>query len=232
MNGMVSQAEAVEKSYDAIIIPGGGLEPDTNLPQPWVRARLDAALKLAPRTKYFVALSRGTTHRPPPLDSDGFPILESAASAKYLVENGLENRSRVLLDGWSLDTIGNAFFACRMMCEPIGLRKCLVITSEFHILRTRAVFEWVFGMSDVEFELDFLVTEDVGLDDAQSAARRRREKMSLDVLQAKTMKRVTTLAKVSEFLFEQHAAYNCSGVMSKEGKEGKDKEVDAMRSTY
>ena len=47
--------------YDAIIIPGGGLYEDGK-PRTFVQARLKKAWTLRHNTKYFILLSRGTTH--------------------------------------------------------------------------------------------------------------------------------------------------------------------------
>ena len=107
-------AEDGARRYDAVIIPGGGLSEGK--PLAWVAARLDAALLHAEETQYFLVLSRGTTHKPPPLDANGFPVDESAASARYLIERGIAP-SRVLLESWSLDTIGNAAFSRLMHAE-------------------------------------------------------------------------------------------------------------------
>ena len=104
-----------EGRHDAVIIPGGGLTDGR--PHPWVLARLDAALLHSADTDFFLVLSRGTTHKAPPLDAGGFPIDESAASAQYLIERGVDS-SRVLLESWSLDTIGNAAFARLMHSDP------------------------------------------------------------------------------------------------------------------
>lgn len=233
MGRLLTESEAMAKSYDAIIIPGGGLDPLTHLPQKWVLARLDVALKLSSRTKYFVALSRGTTHRPPPLDARGFPILESSASAKYLMEHGVDDPKRVLLDGWSLDTIGNAFFARCMICEPMRLKRCCIITSSFHMPRTRATFDWVFSLDGSQFDMDYCITPDVGLNDDQLNARTEKEKSSLITLQQKTIPRIDTLEKLSAFLFHEHGAYNAQAILTNAAES---KEIDprngAVRSTY
>ena len=91
--------------YDAIVICGGGLEADTGAPLPWVLGRLNTAINRSAEAEFLLALSRGTTHEPPPLDANGFPIDEAKASADYLVQHGIEPK-RVLEDTWSLDTIG------------------------------------------------------------------------------------------------------------------------------
>lgn len=225
------------KTFDAIIIPGGGLESETGLPQPWVRSRLDAALRLSSRTTYFVALSRGTTHRSPPVNGRGFPILESAASAKYLLDNGLDNPKRILLDGWSLDTIGNAFFARNMICQPMALLRCCIITSAFHMPRTRAIFEWVFSLGEDRFQLDYVVTPDIGLDNSMSSARRRKEEESLTKLRQQTIPSIQSLSALSQFLFMEHGAYNTEAAqIGATPCEGKDASVrgtsSIIKSTY
>ena len=67
-------------------------------------------------SKFIVCLSRGTTHKPPPLLGRGFPMDESAAMSSYLQRKGLPV-GRILVDGWSLNAIGNAFFSSNV-CEP------------------------------------------------------------------------------------------------------------------
>lgn len=194
-------------TYDAIIVPGGGIQPDSE-PRPWVKARLDAAAVLSSRTRYFIVLSRGTTHKPPPQDRRGFAVDESAASAAYLVKHYHITTDRILLDTWSLDTIGNAFYARQMLAAPLALHKLLVVTSAFHMPRTRAIFDWVFGMAGDGFEVDYCVSEDIGMGEEGREARVEKEKESLVKLIEGTMKRVTDLAQLSAFLHVEHGAYN------------------------
>ena len=52
-------------SYDAVIVPCGGLTK-TGAPLPWVVTRLDAALNHENDSAFFLVLGRGTTHTPPP----------------------------------------------------------------------------------------------------------------------------------------------------------------------
>lgn len=202
--------------YDAIIVPGGGLHPVSSLPQPWVCARLDAALKLSERTKYFILLSRGTTHRPPPLDDRAYPIDESAASAAYLLNNGIKDPRRILLETWSLDTIGNAYFATKMICQPMNLRSLCLITSQFHMPRTRAIFEWVFSLDSnaAPSHFHFLVTPNLGLTPPQIAARQEKEAKALHHLNQATIPMLNTFEKLATFLFQRHAAYNTSNLPS------------------
>lgn len=211
-------AAQTPKNYDAIVIPGGGVDPETGDVRPWVAARFDVALRLHSETSYYIPLSRGTTHRPPPSDSRGFPIDESSAGAAYLLRNGLSDPTRILLDNWSVDTIGNAFYARHMLAEPLNLRNLAVVTSEFHMPRTRAIFEWVFSLpavdgSSVNFSLDFRSSPNTGLNTEDVQSRVSRELASLEALRVETIPRITSVAKLTAFLHVTHAAYNAKGAL-------------------
>ena len=222
-----SQSDRVERAelesirdsrFDAVIVPGGGLADGK--PAPWVAARLDEAFKYDRRTGSYLVLSRGTTHKPPPLDASGFPIDESAASARYLVEKGVDP-SRILLESWSLDTIGNAAFARLMHADLRGWRRILVVTSRLHMPRTKAIFEWVFALPAAasshrkaaatparSVRLEFAEVKDADALDARALeSRRQKEQDSLRKLKEETMPEILDLARLHSFLFEQHAAY-------------------------
>ncbi|RZM75424.1 hypothetical protein DYY88_21055 [Leptolyngbya iicbica LK] len=104
-------------AIDAVLIPGGGLSALGEV-TPWVQARLERAIALQPAPRWFMPLSAGTTHKPPPLDAHGFPILESVAAAHYLHQRGIEG-DRIVPETVSLDTIGNAYFARVQHVEPL-----------------------------------------------------------------------------------------------------------------
>ena len=80
--------------YDAIIIPGGGLTKDGR-PHSFVQARLKKAWNSRHEAKYFITLSRGTTHLPPKLDQNGYEMDECKASAQYLYSLGDIKKDRV-----------------------------------------------------------------------------------------------------------------------------------------
>jgi uncharacterized SAM-binding protein YcdF (DUF218 family) len=108
--------------YDAILVPGGGVREGGLLPS-WVRRRLDLAVQVRDAS-YIVTLSAGTTHRPPPVDTSGYPIFESVAAARYLIAAGVPP-DRVLAEAHSYDTIGNAFFSRVVHVDPQGMRNLL-----------------------------------------------------------------------------------------------------------
>jgi uncharacterized SAM-binding protein YcdF (DUF218 family) len=207
LRAMRTKDDAAEK-YDAVVVPGGGLDADGK-PLPWVAARLDAALKYDQHTTFYLVLSRGTTHKPPPRDSDGYAIDEAAASATYLVERGVPT-SKVLLESWSLDTIGNAAFARMFHAELKGWRRLLIVTTSVHLARTRAIFDWVFRLGPQRYappQLDYESVDDSAvMTEQQRTSRALKEEESLVQLR-ETAARVTDLSALHSFLFVEHGAY-------------------------
>ena len=194
------------KKHDCVLIPGGGLLDDGSLP-PWTIARLEYALSLKDNSRWFILLSGGTVHKPPPLNEDGFPYFESHEMAKFLVKKGLDS-ARVLTEISSYDTIGNAYFSRLLFIEPLSIKKLLVVTSEFHMPRTRAIFEWIFHLppSPLEYQLSFETTPDKGLSPQALAARVQREKNSLNNLN-NTIREITSLDDFLIWLYSEHTAY-------------------------
>jgi uncharacterized SAM-binding protein YcdF (DUF218 family) len=189
--------------FDAVLIPGGGLTPSGEL-KPFVRARLDRAL--AHSADFYIALSAGTTHLPPPLDSRGYPVVESIPAAQYLHERGVP-RDRILIEASSYDTIGNAFFARTMHTDPRGLSRLLIVNSRFHMPRTEAIFRWVFGAAPGQgYALSFESTEDIGLSPEALEARAERERSSLAAVRSLASS-ITTLSRIHQWLFTEHGAY-------------------------
>jgi uncharacterized SAM-binding protein YcdF (DUF218 family) len=194
------------KAFDAVLVPGGGIRANGELP-PWSANRLDRALELADGAP-ILTLSAGTTHKAPQLDETGRPILESVAGARYLLNRGYP-AELLLPEAASYDTIGNIYFVRAIHTDPAGFRKLLVVTSDFHMPRTQAICRWIFQASPVEgssYKLSFEPVPDVGLETAALDARRSRERASLKSLQV-VIREHSTLASVHRWLFTEHAAY-------------------------
>ncbi|CEM02523.1 unnamed protein product [Vitrella brassicaformis CCMP3155] len=224
--------------YDAVIIPGGGVDQQ-GVPHPWVVERLKRALTLDKQTKYYILLSRGTTHKAPPLDSEGVPIDEAAAGAKYLAEHGVST-DRILMERWSLDTIGNIYALRRLITEPMDMRSLVFVTNEFHMNRTRESVLWIYGMPPVwPFEapvppglssgmsFDFLSVANAGMSQEMVAARTAKEKASLKTLNQVTKEKVNSLAKLAQFLLVEHGAYNTPSAVKYRTQEGGQGEGDS-----
>jgi len=202
--------EEKDAKYEAILIPGGGIKDKNEVPL-WVQRRLDRVLEIyqSEQGEYIIALSAGTTHKPPPLDTNGFPIFESVVSVNYLIKNGI-NPQKILYETCSYDTIGNAYFSRVIHVEPRGFRKLLIITSSFHMPRTKSVFEWVYGLespySADTYDLYFEEVPDEGMDKHILKARIEKEKKSLKHLYH-LKKKIKTFQQFHQWLFTEHGAY-------------------------
>ena len=194
---------------DAVMIPGGGVTADGQLPA-WTLRRLEAALNSEP-ARYYICLSAGTFHKPLPTDHEGFPIYESVVAAQYLREAGIAEE-RLLFETSSYDTLGNAYFARTIHTEPLELTRLKVITSNFHMPRTQAIFEFMFSdrFSALPYQLAFESVSDAGLDEAVIAERRQREAESLVRFQARSND-VHHAGHLHQWLFSEHDAYNLKG---------------------
>ena len=104
----------------------------------------------------------------------------------------------LLKDTASMDTIGNAYFSLTLHAAPREWRAVRVVTSRFHMGRTRAAFEWVFGPSGggqdegggaPKIELAAHATPDDGLSPEVVAARAEREAASEAALRANQARR-------------------------------------------
>jgi hypothetical protein len=193
-------------NFDAILILGGGVREGGQLP-PWAAARFDLALEKE-SGEPFVCLSAGTTHRPPPLEG-GFPIPESVAGARYLLSRGVVSE-RIRMESLSCDTIGNAYFSKLLHVDPPGWTKLLVITSAFHMRRTRAIFEWVYGFENAKYDVEFAGADDRGLAPEFLEYRIRKEQQAFDSFE-QTRLVVNSLSALHHWIWTAHGAYSASG---------------------
>ena len=156
----------------------------------------------------IVTLSAGTVHKPPPTDHSGYPVVESIAAARYLIRHGVA-AARVFAETCSLDTIGNAYFSRVIHVDPAKWRKLLVVTSEFHMARTRAIFEWIYSLNQVHdgFHLSFDAVPDAGIAPEDLAERTSKENRGLSSVK-KLSKELRDLKGVHEWLFTAHDAYS------------------------
>ena len=212
----------MKKEYDAILIPGGGLTEDGQL-TPWSKARVETALSVANHHSLFITLSGGTVYKPPPVDDRGFPIYESHAAAKLLIAMGIPPH-QILTETSSFDTIGNAFFARVIHTDPRQLKNLLIVTSEFHLARTKALFNWIFHLLPTEnYQLSFVASPNKGITTEVLAERIKKEQQGLQKIE-KHSKYINTMKSFHTWLFLQHGAY-ATGVSI-------EKISDRLKSSY
>ncbi|KAF5828380.1 DUF218 domain-containing protein [Dunaliella salina] len=141
--GVTPSKMNAEMKLDAIIVLGGGLSADGDLPL-WVKRRLDLAHSL-----YSCQIQRppilcsggGTPHKPPVLDQEGFVVHEATRCSDYLQTEKLVPAADILKEVSSYDTVGNAYFCLSIHAIPAQWKRLAVVTSSFHMPRSRALFE-------------------------------------------------------------------------------------------
>jgi len=213
---------AREQRFDAILVLGGGAPPAHDVQLPFVAERCKAAAAIwraaeGPKPK-ILTLSAGTAHVPQLLDARGSVVFEATASAAVIIGAGVDEKD-VFVETTSFDTIGNAYFSRTDHCSLAGWRRLLVITSDFHLARTRAIFEWVYSAAGAEptgaFELSFLGTKDAGLTEPEVAARTAREEASARNIRLSLAPGHRTLASVRAFLTSRHDLYSAKGLVAR-----------------
>tara|TARA_R100001163_G_scaffold65473_2_gene62757 strand:- start:5148 stop:5933 length:786 start_codon:yes stop_codon:yes gene_type:complete len=203
-------------SQEHLFVLAGGLD-HLGRNHPWVKDRLDLALelyKIKPRKIYMIG--GGTYHKPPHRNKENFVIHESTMGAKYLIDRGV-NPDDISREWASYDTIANAFFGLLNFAIPLDLTDFVVITSDFHMPRAKAIFKWIFGLWSDKINGDtnhnmhnikFLEVSSKYLDDDIIEARSKREARSLDRLKT-TIKEINTWYKFHDWFYSDHQAYNC-----------------------
>jgi uncharacterized SAM-binding protein YcdF (DUF218 family) len=218
----------------AIVIPGGGLTGDGQV-HAHVEARVQEALQVYTKLKSrnpnlevkLIPISGGTPHKPPPLDAAGFPITEAQGSAKRLLDLHV-TPGDIMEEGFSLDTLGNAYFLRNTHIDPGRYTKMIVVTNEWHMDRTRGFFDTVFSLSpastdsflssmfaasnnhvvDIEYRPVAPVLEGDALQ-----SRRDREKASLKTFMEQTRHEFSSMEELHSFLFTKHKAYASSRLL-------------------
>jgi uncharacterized SAM-binding protein YcdF (DUF218 family) len=89
-----------------------------------------------------------------------------------------------------------------------NLQKLLIITSDFHLERTKRIFEWVYSIAPAhDYTLTFLgVPDSETVETELLEARRAKEKKRLQELE-KTVLTITTLSELHAWLYTEHEAY-------------------------
>mmetsp|Transcript_13628 Transcript_13628/g.21276 ORF Transcript_13628/g.21276 Transcript_13628/m.21276 type:complete len:316 (-) Transcript_13628:323-1270(-) len=222
--------------YDALVVLGGGPQSkDGSLPV-WTKRRCDAVLQIEkccsrnssdPTPIRIITTSAGSVHVPNTLDTEGFPVTEAKAAAHYLIRKGMDPKY-VVEEGASWDTIGNAWFVRCFHTDIRNWRRLLIVTSEFHMPRSRAIFEWIMGIPRLSerhikhhkpaldnteqrclveqpYTLGFLAVSDKGIGMVQD--RIKREMKSLENVW-KLSKKYRNAEQVHQWLYTDHNAYS------------------------
>ena len=198
------------KKYDLIIVLAGGLDENGKVHE-WVRRRLERSIELHKIHKIpILCCGGGTYHKPPFLNDKGFVVHESTECVNYLIQRGVE--PNMIYREWSsYDTIANAFFALtsHITCRE-EWKNIIIVTSDFHLPRSKAIFDWVFSFVN-DYLLTYKGVSDVGIDKTIINARKERERESLNNI-IKLKSKIKTLNEFHNWLYKEHNAYNSNPI--------------------
>lgn len=236
-------------AFDAILVLGGGVPEDINNPPSYTKERCNFASQVyfssssppSSRPK-IITLSAGTAHLPQALSADGLPIWESAASAAYLIHKLNVNPKDIFAETTSYDTISNAFFARINFCDITQWKKILIITNEFHMERTKLIFDWIFHapLSSTspsiskkdDYQLYYLPAPDVGLTEGAIQARKEKESKSAANVKNYLSTKYDTIEKIFEFLTTDHSFYTASKLVERGMDDGKSTVDKLVQDSY
>jgi len=199
-------------NYDVLFILAGGFNQQGEINE-WVKRRLDYAIEIynnnPTKIKYIVCLGGGTYHKPPVSTLEGYTIHESTALVKYLLDNNIPKN--ILMREWfSYDTIANGYYSYINYSKIRNWKNIMVITSDFHIKRTKLIFEWIYSLEkDEKYIFNFIGVSDEGLNKEIIKIRTKREKNSINNLK-KIINRINTLEKFHIWFHTEHDCYNCN----------------------
>jgi len=256
------------RSIDVILLLGGGVPLSPTEPPVYVRRRCDVVARIMNHIRIHlndseppspsssppavVCLSAGTAHVPQYITpDDGLPLWESTASAACLMRHPLHPvpEELVYAETTSYDTISNAYFARTTMTDVAGWRRILVVTNEFHVKRSRAIFDWIFGVPATEadaasstaattpgYEMYYLSADNVGLAEDALASRKSHEARGEGNVRTKLSREYATLRDVWRFLTEKHDFYSAGKLVRRATGEDdvgmKDRSDNLLKESY
>ncbi len=199
----------MKNKSNAIIVLSGGINSDGSFPE-YVQNRLTKALEIKSDNDYLITASRTTVYKAPPRDSDGFPIDDAVQYAQFFLDNGVP-REDLRIENCSFETLGSAYFLRNLHIDPLEIANLTIITSSFHMPRTKAMFDFVFSLPDntnlrKSYNITYIDTPNAGLNDDFLQERCKREKQGIQRVQ-ELKQQINNLQEFNKWLFAHHAAY-------------------------
>ena len=197
-----------------IFVLAGGLD-SKGRPHPFVKKRLDKAYDLFQMEKnrdqyvkdnFIILLGGGTYHKPPYLNNNNYVIHESSSCAKYLLDKGIPEE-HMMREWGSYDTIANGFFAFLNFVQPLNIKECYVITSQFHMDRTRVIFDYFQNICYTDISIHYIQTENYQMEKKVLDIRDERERHSIMQFKKNILNNIKNKSDFTKWFYTQHNAY-------------------------
>ncbi len=137
-NATDTQQSTINLHPDAVIVLANKMNAQGVLNDE-SKARADKAVDLLNERGARCILTSGWAYLP------GSDITIGDAFRRYICEHRGIEADRVLVERHSRDTVGDAYFAKVNFAMPRLWASVVVVTSDYHVARSRAIFEHVFG---------------------------------------------------------------------------------------
>lgn len=164
----------------AIIILGGGLTADFKLNE-HTRKRFERALPIVDKYDIVICSSDKSYRKLEEIRHTS----EARVGSEFLMENGVDPE-KIYLEEKSRDTISNAYYCRKELIELMGVKDITIVTSEFHMPKTKFVFNLVFPEN--EFKLSFIESPNGTVNENQLKSREISEQIILDFYENKLCK--------------------------------------------
>ena len=190
-----------------IFVLAGGMD-NSNEPNIFVKKRLDKAIEIhnMSTNNIIIILGGGTYHKPPGLDSNNYVVHESTSCANYLIKKGVK-ADKIIREWSSYDTIANGYFAFLNYIVPFKMSECYIITSQFHMNRTKTIFNYFNKLiTNNNINLKYIETENI-IENNILKTRLEREENSNNSFKKNIVYVKDTLEKFSLWFYTEHNAY-------------------------
>lgn len=119
----------------------------------------------------------------------------------YAVSLGIP-RDRILMQDYSSDTVGEAYFVKEIFLFPMNLKDIIIVTSNYHIKRVRKIYKHILGSN---YSIEFVGVKTEMCNDPETIAREERS-LNRFLEQFGKLKPGDSVG-IEQILYNQHPLY-------------------------
>ncbi len=110
------------------------------------------------------------------------------------------SKNKILLEEESLDTIGNAFFTKEKILVHMNLKSVIVITSDYHMQRTKYIFNKILGN---KYSIKY-----VSVKSNRNTAQKKKEEKAMLNITKDILEKAKTENDINKAVLKDHPAYS------------------------